>query len=250
MKEARPSQAIVAVELPEFHGPLDLLLHLIKKGELDIQEVALAQVAEQFTRQVQLLTEADLENVGEYLVVAATLLEIKSRRLLPESPSPTAPEGPAGELVKQLLEYQRFRAAAVQFEGLVQAQSRRHARPLVASEARGEKPHGWNLGSIQLWDLIREFDRLQRSTLPAPPQALVVDETPLEQHMESLLQRLVAEQRLAFHQLFASTLPRAQQIGRFLALLELVRQQRLRLDRGAAGELLLHLVGSAPPAPE
>lgn len=227
------------VELPHFHGPLDLLLYLIRKQELDIHQLPIATVAQQYLEHAQVLEELDVEGAGDFLVLAATLMEIKSRLLLPRPPATddAAEPDPRNDLVRQLLEYQRHRAAGEQLEALAAAQAQRHARSAKVGPAGMTSAAA--LAPVQLWELVGEFEKLVRSTVPAHGRTIVVDDTSLEQHMEALLQRLEYERRLSFEQLFGPTFPRSQQIGRFLALLELIRQGRAELVTVPGGGLLL-----------
>src|SRR6476661_7149152 len=129
------------IELPEFHGPLDLLLYLVKKNEVDVRDIPVARVAEQFLEHLAVLQVADIELAGDFLVTAATLLEIKSKMLLPQEAAPEAEEAdPRRELVRQLVEYKKFKEAAAHLESRAAEQQRRLPRQAVAYFAPGESP--------------------------------------------------------------------------------------------------------------
>src|SRR4051812_36416136 len=124
------------VELPEFHGPLDLLLYLVKKNEVDVRDIPIAHVAGQFLEYLTLLQVTDVELAGDFLVLAATLMEIKSKMLLPHAAEPEAEEAdPRRELVRQLVEYKKFKEAAARLEGRAAEQQRRMPRQPVAAPA-------------------------------------------------------------------------------------------------------------------
>src|SRR4051794_21546560 len=125
------------VDLDTFRGPLDLLLYLVKRDELDILEIPIAQVTEQFKRYLDVLTLIDVERAGDFLVMAATLMEIKSKLLLPrnEEEAEPAPD-PRRELVRQLLQYKRFKEAAAVLEGWAEQQSHRLPRSPAPAAAR------------------------------------------------------------------------------------------------------------------
>ena len=118
------------VELPDFHGPLDLLLYLVKKNEVDVRDIPIATVAAQFQEYLALLRVADIELAGDFLVMAATLMEIKSKLLLPQAAAPEAEaDDPRRELVRQLVEYKKFKEAAARLEERAGAHRRRRFRP-------------------------------------------------------------------------------------------------------------------------
>lgn len=216
------------VDLDIFRGPLDLLLYLVKREEIDIRDIPIARVAEQFKAYLNILHLIDVERVGDFLVVAATLLEIKSKLLLPR-PEETSEEqaDPRLELVRQLLEYKRFKDAT----GLLEAQAERVALRQTRQAVPGVKLTGQReeptLKAVELWDLVSAFGRLLRETLTHQPQTIAVDTTPLPVYMEEMETRLRERGRLPFDELFAPPYTRARLIGLFLALLELTKQQRL-----------------------
>src|SRR6516225_7415254 len=110
---ANPTQGEYQVDLDTFRGPLDLLLYLVKRDEVDIRDIPIARVAEQFKQYLDVLTLIDVELAGDFLVMASTLMEIKSKLLLPRAEQESEPEeDPRGELVRQLLQYKRFKEAA------------------------------------------------------------------------------------------------------------------------------------------
>src|SRR5438067_12311870 len=165
------------VELPEFHGPLDLLLYLVKKHEVDIRDIPIAPIAQQFLDYLAVLQVADVELAGDFLVLAATLMEIKSKMLLPQAAEPEAEEAdPRRELVKQLVEYKKFKEAAARLEGRAAEQQRRLPRQPVAEPAGPSGPPP--VQPVELWDLVSAFGRLLNETKALEPKQVLEDETP------------------------------------------------------------------------
>jgi len=217
------------VDLEVFRGPLDLLLYLVKRDEIDIRDISISRVADQFKAHLDVLTMIDVERVGDFLVMASTLLEIKSRQILPR-PEEQAEElaDPRLELVRQLLEYKKYKDAA----GLLEARAEEASRRLARQPVPGVKPAGATreepvLRPIELWDLVSAFGRLLRETLTHQPQTISVDTTPLHVYMAEVEDRLRERGRMPFVDLFAPPYTRGRLIGLFLALLELTKQQRL-----------------------
>ncbi len=242
------SLADYQVVLDGFRGPLDLLLYLVKRDEVDILDIPIAQVAEQFRQYLDVLTLIDVERAGDFLVMAATLMEIKSKLLLPrpEKENAEAEEDPRRELVKQLLQYKRFKEAAEVLERLADEQGRRLARVPPPAPSRKEGPPA--LEPVELWDLVSAFGRLMRETLAQQPQTVVVDHTPLHVHMDDVLARLGRAGRLSFAELFTPPYTRSRLVGVFLAILELAKMRRVIPEQaGPFAEIWVRL---APPEAE
>ncbi len=220
------SLADYQVVLDTFRGPLDLLLYLVKRDEVDILDIPIARVAEQFKQYLDVLTLIDVERAGDFLVMASTLMEIKSKMLLPRPAEQAEPEAdPRRELVRQLLQYKRFKEAAALLEEYADRQSLRLPRlPVAAPAARAGPPP---LQPVELWDLVSAFGRLMRETLTQQPQAVVVDHTPLHVHMDYIVGRLRNEGPLPFSTLFVPPYTRSRLVGLFLAILELAKMRRV-----------------------
>ena len=214
------------VDLDTFHGPLDLLLYLVKRDEIDVLDIPVGRVAEQFKEYLDVLTLIDVERAGDFLVMAATLAEIKSRMLLPraEEQAETV-EDPRLGLVKQLLEYKRFKDAAAALEARAEEQGQRLSRLPPAPAAGTAQPRP--VQPVELWDLVSAFGRLMRETLALQPQQIVVDQTPLHVYMDHVLARLGRERRLPLSGLFTPPYTRGRLVGLFLAVLELTKSRRV-----------------------
>ncbi len=242
------------VDLPVFRGPLDLLLYLVKRNEVDIRDIPIARIAEQFRAYLDVLQLIDVELAGEFLVMAATLMEIKSRMLLPRGDEAAeAEEDPRLELVRQLIEYKKYKDAAALLEEQAERQSTRLPRQAVAAPA-GPDPAQQPLRAVELWDLVSAFGRLMRETLALQPQQIVVDQTPLHVYVAQIRERLDREGRLPFSALFTPPYSRGRLVGLFLAVLELTRNGGVLADQPEAfGDIWLALRpadnGAAPPPP-
>jgi len=212
------------VRLELFEGPLDLLLHLIKRNEVDVRELPVAQITEQYLGYLDLMRDLNLDIAGEYLVMAATLTLIKSRMLLP-SPEPEEGEeaDPRADLVRQLLEYQRFREAA---ESLAE-------RPLLrrdtftrdpSAEGLPPEPDGAPRIRVTLWELMEAFRAVLKRAEPDPVHQVEAEAISLRSRIDGLLATLGVARRLTFESLFGDQPTRGYVIVTFLAVLELMKQ--------------------------
>ncbi|MBV9122389.1 MAG: segregation/condensation protein A [Planctomycetes bacterium] len=233
------------VDLDTFRGPLDLLLYLVKRHEVDICDIPIAQITEQFQEYLRVLKLIDVERAGDFMVLAATLMEIKSKMLLPRPEEATEEEAdPRQELVRQLIEYKNFKDAAALLDAQAERQMYRLPRQAVEPPP-GPDPSLVPLRSVELWDLVSAFGRLMRETLALQPKQIVMDETPLQVYMDLILQRLQQEPRLAFVTLFTPPHHRARLLGLFLAVLELIKARRIQAEQTEPfGDIWLV---SAPP---
>lgn len=236
------------VALDVYNGPLDLLLFLIRREEIDIYDIPIARVTEQYIAYVDLLKQLDPDAAGEFLVLAATLMEIKSRTLLPSPPPDEADEDltdPRTELVRQLLEYKRFKDAARYLDAAADARALKHARtPATAAHA----PDETDLKDLDIWDLFDAFNRLLEQTGRREAVHRVgIDDTPLTLHADDILDSIDrAGGSQAFEVIFAGR-TKAEMIGLFLALLELIRSKRVRVSQDRPlGPILIHLLDKRP----
>lgn len=224
MSDTTPGTGL-PVRLEKFEGPLDLLLHLIQRDEIDIRDIPIARITEQFLRYLEMMRLLDLEVSGEFLVMAATLMRIKARTLLPiEEPLEGEEADPREELVRRLLEYRQFKEAAGTLRDREERRSQLFERGMVPpDEERGPLP----LGPVTLFDLLDALDRV----LARLPEAGVYEmQRPVydvEEKM-ALLAGLAREAgRLSFEAVMAECAGRAEIIVSFLAVLELLRTGRL-----------------------
>jgi len=211
------------VKLQMFEGPLDLLLHLIREHQLDILDIPIATITEEYLRALALMQELDLEVAGEFLVMAATLIHIKSRMLLPPEEVPEAEEteeaDPRAELVDRLLEYKRFKEAAQTFGVLEGEQLLLHRRGAPAPALEVEGPL-----EIPLLDLLKALRAVLRRAPADGAVAIPPEELNVGQRLVLLVDRLAAESPLPFERLFEPGARRLEIIVTFLALLEALRR--------------------------
>jgi len=245
------------VQLEVFTGPLDLLLYLIRRDELDIQDIPIARLTEQYLAYVHVLEQIDPNAAGEFLVMASTLVELKSRALLPTPPlEPMEDDAsdPRTTLVRQLLEYKRFKDAAEELRRAGEERAQRFPR----SPANLPKElQGIELEEAQVWDLLEAFGRVMTAIGRGPTQHQVqYDETPIELYQAEIV-ALLGEGVATFQSLFDGRSTRGEVIGRFLAILELIRSGRVRAEQDRNfGTIYLFLAdprepeGEVEPGPE
>lgn len=221
------------VRLEMFEGPLDLLLYLIQVNEIDIYDIPIAKITQEYLGCLAGMEELDLEVAGEFLVLAATLIHIKSKMLIPveELTAEGLPvEDPRQELVERLLEYRRFKEAAMQFEELEAGQALLYVRPADPTVLPVEGPLEVNLS-----ELLRAFMAVMQRT----PEAVAVEITPesinVGERMVALLDRLALQSPVPFFALFEGVTTRALLIATFLGLLELLRRGLVRARQSEPG---------------
>ena len=212
------------VDLEIFRGPLDLLLYLVRKHELDIVDLPIAPITDQFLGYLEVLKELDVNAVGDFLDMASTLIEIKSRMVLPRGGEVEQEmEDPRQELVLRLLEYKRYRDAASILEERGRQWQQHYARMADDMPSRERDLASEAIREVELWDLVSAFGRIVRESAQSKPSSIVYDETPIHVYMERLHARLLSEGRLAFSELFTPGMHKSTAIGIFLAIMELVR---------------------------
>lgn len=240
------------VKFEVFEGPLDLLLYLIKKEEVSIYEVNLTKLATQFLEYIEVMRMLDLEIAGEFLVMAATLMYIKSRELLPVDQQVT-PEGeeegedPRWELIRQLVEYKKFKDAAAQLQELELRQENTYARTPATPvfEAEPVRP------DVSLFDLINAVNAiLRRVAQSEDARDVFEDKWTVSEKIESLVNLLRERQSVKFSELFAQATSRSEVVVTFLAMLELIRlRQLVAVQQEAFGEIEICNAPPLPPAP-
>jgi len=230
------------VQLDVFEGPMDLLLFLVRKNEVDIFDIPIASITRQYLGYLEDLSVIDLELSGDFLVMASTLIEIKSRMMLPTS-SQTESEDevdPRNELVQKLLEYKRFKDAASDL--LKSAEQWSEYCPRVNND-RNSIAHDVDIRQqpireLALWDLVSAYDHIMRQTQTATAETYLYDDTPLEVHIDRIQHQLTLKKETPFHELFQRSATRSEIAGTFLAILELVRYTEITLSQiGEFGEI-------------
>ena len=239
------------VRLDVFEGPLDLLLHLIRRHELNIYDIPITLITRQYLDYIDLMQELNLDVAGEFLVMAATLIHIKSRMLLPRhDPGQEDPEeDPREALVRRLLEHQKFKAAAEllhERETLRSAQWTRPDGPIA--EIAGEAPEPEV--EVDLFSLISAFRTVVERAKQRPKIFLPGEQIPIERRIEQLLARLSETEALGFEDLFSDVQSRAGIIVTFLAMLEMIRLKLIRVfQSGALGPIRVYKRARPADAP-
>ena len=226
------------VRLEMFEGPLDLLLHLIHKNELDIINIPIALITEQYLEYLKLMKVLNLDIAGEYLLMASTLLYIKSKMLLPASPEEGEEEGedPRAELVRRLLEYQKYKEAAAELE----------KRPMLDRDVfiRSTSMEIEDAGEegrveVSLFELVEAFRKILERVKAEEFHEVILDRLSVEEKAQEILSLLQREKRsMAFHLLFPEQASRRVIIITFLAILELVKMKLVRIFQLAPFETI------------
>lgn len=218
------------VRLETYYGPLDLLLHLIREQELDILNIPIARVAEQYVKYLELMEKLDINVAGEFLVMATTLMEIKSRTLAPRSvEEEEEDEGdPRLELIQQLLQYKRYKDLGREFSRLADARERMFGRPKLRLEVPAGEEEEVELSAF---DLAATWARISKATRIDGLEKILYDDVPLEQVIESMFEAVRAKGELTFRELVPDRTNPLKTVSHFLATLELAKQQKVTLEQ-------------------
>jgi segregation and condensation protein A len=229
------------VDLKLFRGPLDLLLYLVRKHEVEIVDIPIAEITDQYLQYIAVLEQVDVNAVGDFLALASTLIEIKSNEVLPASDEIEKEiEDPRQELVRRLLDYKKYRDAASILEERSRAWQEHYPRLSSDLPNRVRDLAEEPIQEAELWDLVSAFGRIMRETEAAKPSNIVYDETPIRVYMARVHTRLLECGRICFRELFQPGMHKSTLIGIFLAVLELVRHRRVHVDQNALfGEIWL-----------
>jgi segregation and condensation protein A len=218
------------VKLEVFEGPLDLLLYLIKRDEIDIYDISLERITSQYLEYLQAFKELNIELAGEFIVMAANLIYLKSRSLLPRDQQP--PEEDAGEddprweLIRQLIEYKKFKEAAAELNLRALEQERIFVRETASTSAIQEP---LRLGEVGIFQLIGAFQTvMKRVEARQDVQEIFNERFTVSEKIDSILQRVAAGARVRFSDLFGAAASRVEVVVTFLALLELIRLKQVR----------------------
>jgi segregation and condensation protein A len=229
------------VKLEIFEGPLDLLLYLIKKDEIDIYDIPIERITKQYLEYMDMFKILDLDVAGDFVVMAANLIYIKSRYLLPKDQQPpeeTAEEDdPRWELVRQLIEYKKFKDAAAHLQQCELTQENLFSRVPEKPEFEAERP----IGEVSIFDLINAFTGILKRLNKTEDLREIFEENYTVSDKIDLIMKLTAGGvPLRFSELFASVASRTEIVVTFLALLELIRLKQLRaVQRETFGEIEL-----------
>jgi segregation and condensation protein A len=233
------------VHLDNFDGPLDLLLHLIRRAEMNIYDIPIARITEQYLEIISALAEVDVDRASEFLVMAATLLGIKSRMLLPKPPKvvveelpPEDGDDPREELVRQLVAYSQYKEAAAELKQREQEMARVYTRGFFVEEPEGPAP----LRGLSLTDLVKAFEDVLKDEWNW--REVPREEIPLREKIREIKFRLSRHPAgIRFRDLFTRGGSRLEVVVTFLALLELMRQRKAVAAQGSLfGEIIIRSV--------
>ncbi len=236
----------IEIHLNNFDGPLDLLLHLIKTNEMDIYDIQMVEITEQYLEVIEQMKQLDLDVAGEFLLMAATLIHIKSQLLLPisEELAEEEEEDPRAELVRRLLEYQRYKQAAETLEQLPQLERDVFVSHFVPAAIIDETDENTTLGVYQL---AEAFYRVLSEVSPEVFHEVIREPLSVAEYVQLIIRQLVDGQRHSFHRMVAARSSRAELVVTFLAMLELVKMRLVKIDQTAdQGDIWLKL--AVPPS--
>jgi segregation and condensation protein A len=218
---------------------LDLLLYLVRKHEVDVTDIPIATVTDQYLEYLAILEKIDVNAVGDFIEMASTLIEIKSRLVLPRADEVEDElDDPREELVARLLEYKKFKDAACILDERSRQWQHRYVRQADDLPQRRVDPSEQPIHEVELWDLVSAMTRLMRDFDAGKPSSIVYDETPIQVYMERIHRKLVDAGKAAFSEMFESGMHKSAMIGVFLAILELVRHRHVSAEQdGIHGEI-------------
>jgi segregation and condensation protein A len=223
-----------AIDLPIYAGPLDLLLYLVRREELEISDISMSRIVNQFCDSLEMLREIDLDDVGEFVEVASQLIELKAKHILPAEPDMAQdveellPDEPASELVHRLVLYQRYRDVASMLDERSRMWQLRYARLTSDLPARRHDPTEQPIAELEVWDLVSAFGRILRARQPEPADNVIYDDTPIHIYMQRIHERILDEGRVELQSLFEPGYHKSTLVALFLASLELSRHYGVR----------------------
>lgn len=246
------------VELDLFTGPLDLLLYLVRRSEVDIVDLPIATITSQFQSFLDVLQDIDLDLVGDFVVMASTLVEIKSREVLPrqeeevvDEEGPPTSQDPRSDLIRQLLEYKKFKDAAAALEARAAEWQERYPRLTDERPGSGKNPAADLIKEVELWDLVSALGRVLRRKDVEEEASIREDDTPLHVYVEQIGDLVRKQGEVRFASLFDHETIRSKIVGMFLAILELLRHHSFRAtQQELGGDIVIYppLEDAAPAA--
>ncbi|MBI3581669.1 MAG: segregation/condensation protein A [Nitrospinae bacterium] len=216
------------IKLDVFEGPLDLLLHLIKEEEVSIYDIPISKITQQYFEYLEMMKQLNMEIAGEFLVMAATLVFIKSRMLLPAPPATgdeESGEDPREELVRRLLEYKKFKDSAAALRERESAQSDSFARNFPSEWDEDDADY---LKEVSVFQLLALFRKVVAESGKPDLYEVTLEDVSVTEKMNELMELMETTPRIVFEELFRGIRNNMEIIGTFLALLELIKQQLVR----------------------
>ncbi len=228
------------VDSAQYRGPIELLLYLVRRSEVEIEQISIHEITQQYLAYLDVLQQIDINLVGDFLEIASLLVEAKMRAVLPRTDleDPNQDTDPREDLVQRLLLYKEFKDVSV----LLEEQSRdwQNRYPRLANDLpprkidMAEQP----IQEVELWDLVSSFGRLLRTSKLENETSIVLDDTPIHVYMQQIHQRLAVRRQLQFSELFEPGMHKSAMVGIFLAILELTRYHNVRTEQiGEHGDI-------------
>lgn len=231
------------VQLPVYHGPIDLLLYLARRQEVSLMEVSLSKVIDQFGDYLELLQELDLSDIGDFLEFASTLVELKSQAVLPKPPVEDEAneqiDDPQSELVERLLQYKEIRDAASVLDEMAARWQLHYERMSDDLPKRRIDPGDQPIADLEIWDLVSAFGRIMREAAGPPQTEVIYDDTPIHVYMKRIHERLHQDERITLLDLVEGGVHKSAVIGWFLATLELTRHHGAVIEEDASGDIVI-----------
>ncbi len=224
------------VQLGQFGGPMDLLLYLVRRHELDICKVSLAKVTRDFQQYLEVLELLDLDLVADFIVLASTLLEIKSREVLPkpeEVEEDKEVDEAGSDLIGQLMQYKRYKNAAKNLDARASEWLERYPRLSVDRPDIKRDGATDRIREVELWDLVGALGRIVRLPEVEKFTSIRMDETPMSVFQDRIRKRLQVEERVPFSEFFEGENLQSRIVGIFQAILELIRHEQYRAEQPA-----------------
>ena len=241
------------VNLDIFAGPMDLLLYLVRKEEVDIYDISITKITDQYIHYIDILKSLDIDLAGDFLVMAATLMQIKSAMLLPKVEPESGMFGeddlndPRAELIRQLLEYKKFKDAANLLNAAADEQQERFPRPsTIVEQLKPNVEPEVDIEQVSIWDLLEAFDSVCKATGTAPDISRITDDTPIDLYQIEILHRLQTEGPMTFERVFESRNNRLALVGLFLALLELIREKLAWVEQQGTSTIFIRSLTDEP----
>jgi segregation and condensation protein A len=224
------------VDIEQYFGPLDLLLHIVRREEIELSRLPLAKVIDQYFDYLEVLVELEIDDVAEFLEIASLLIELKSKQAIPETPAESGGDDqPVAEisddLVERLIQYKRIRDASSILEEQSRCWQLRYSRLSNDLPARRIDSGSQPIQQIEVWDLVSAFSRILRERHVKAPQQVLYDDTPIHVHMQRIHKLVCESERVELTSLFTTDMHKSSLVALFLATLELTRHYGLSTEQ-------------------
>ncbi len=237
--------AAFSIDLSVYAGPMDLLLYLVRREELDVTQVSISRITNQYIDFLEVLEFIDVDSTADFLEPIGVLLEMKAKQVIPApaielEPGESALDEPADSLVHRLVQYKRYRDVATILDEQSRNWQLRYSRQADDRSPRRVQPVEQSIAKIEIWDLVSAFGRILRERQPAPSSQVLHDETPIHEYMQSIHREIKKSQRIELQSLFQPGMHKSTLVAMFLATLELTRHHGVHAEQdGCDGPMWL-----------